>query len=86
LNQYLAEIPLVVSRRGVALKTRLQPIGIFPTEEEAKFAVEQNAIAQDAIGEFGLVTELELGKEYSEGIGAAEHWHYVADGEDKGWH
>ena len=85
MNQYLAEIPFA-SGKGF----KLEPIGIFLTKEEAQKAVEQRAVETEAEGEYGLVTELEVGREYPEGIGEAEHWHYFAsEGEDeieKGWH
>jgi hypothetical protein len=79
--QYLAEVPI---------NGRLQPVGLFSGKQAAFNAVEHIAFQVKAIGEFGLVTELEVGKVFPEGIGGCKHWHFVntkeSDDMEVGWH
>ncbi len=65
---YLVEVPI----RG-----KFQPIAIKTDEQEAKEAAENHAKQAGVTeGEYGLVTAMEIGEEYTKGIGVCDHWHY----------
>jgi hypothetical protein len=67
---------------------RMNPIGVFDSEDEAKKEVEKLAKENSVTGEAGMVTELEPGRIYADGIGVAEHWHYMLNDDTlkTGWH
>lgn len=54
----------------VIINDKMQIIATKETKEEAVALVEEISPKE------GLVTEMEIGKEYRRGIGVCSHWHY----------